>query len=136
MWQNYKVGQFRTIIVPIDLKVAIEEFCNLHGYQQTDVFDIAVRKFSKLWNAENIEGYEEAGDILIDNPPPKSKQYVPLHVRFSEKSAYEIACEAERFAFVRSTTDFVKRVLSWYLRKVGILEEIKPRRLIKIPRRE
>jgi len=135
MWQNYKVGQFRTILIPIDLKVAIEEYCNVHGYQMTDVFDIAVRKFKKAWS-EGVDGYDEPGDMLIDNPPPRSNQYVPLHVRFSEQSSFDLACEAERLAFVRSTTDFVKRVLSWYLRKTGFLEEVRGRKIIRFPRRE
>jgi len=135
MWQNYRIGQFRTILIPIDLKVAIEEYCNVHGYQMTDVFDIAVRKFRKVWD-EGVDGYEEPGDVLIDNPPPKSNQYVPLHVRFSEQSSFDLACKAEQLAFVRSTTDFVKRVLSWYLRKAGFLEEIKGRRIIRFSRRE
>ena len=145
MWENYRKGKIRVVEIPDTLKDAMDRFCEDHLCQLTDLLDISLRKFTILWDTyerlssehekklsdrfsndikvEDIDIFSKVGDLLINNPPPsKRTDDYAFHVRFSEEESFKVACKAERMAFVRSTQDFIKRVLSWYLRSTGYLK--------------
>ena len=124
VWRNYSIGSFRRIFIPDTLRDCIDKYCETTQVKITEIFDSAIYALFTIWKEDS----EKIREILRYNPPPKmKKRNYPIMVRFpiGADPVYNMVQLLESNATVRSTEDFIRRAISWYLRKEGFLEPIK-----------
>ena len=89
------------------------------------IINDAFAELERIWTAEKNEPTKNKMiQCLRYNPPPTSKK-VPMSLRFDSRFSYlikDILNEREQLA--RDTTDLIERMLTWYLRKKGVLAEM------------
>ena len=90
------------------------------------IINDAFAELELIWTAEKKEPTKNKMiQCLRYNPPPNSKQKVPVSLRFDSCFSYlinDILNEREQLA--RDTTDLIERMLTWYLRNKGFLAKI------------
>jgi len=120
MWERYTPRTFRALFLPEELKKSMEDYAIKTGVRNTEIFDSAIFELIALWDDGKREEVKKA---LRFNPPPKSKKKIKLNVRFTGEKSFTWVCDLEtKHAAVFSTEDFIKRALSWFLRKEGFLK--------------
>ena len=125
MWENYTPRTFRAVPIPLALQEAMDDYILKAGVVRTDIFDSAIDELMSMWDAGKEE---EVKALLRFNPPPPGKKIIWVQVRFTGQESFDWACHLEyKCAAVHSTFDFVRRMLSWFLRKNEVLEEYSPK---------
>jgi len=137
MWEKYVLGTSRPISVPADLIKAMDSYKDRTGVQNPEIFDTALLRLWGIWNGNqhdapnpNIPVSQESIDVvsrsLRFNPPPQSNgRKGTIWISFKGEFTFEWVQMLERdHAIVRCTEDFIRRLLSWFLREEGFLKKL------------
>ena len=132
MWEKYELGTSRPVCIPSDLMRAIDKYKERTGVQNPEVFDTALLKLWNVWNGgkqtnEPIDAtaVQIVGEKLRFNPPPKSKTRENIWISFKGEFTFKWVQSLERdYAIIRCTEDFIRRLLSWYLREENFLKKL------------
>lgn len=137
MWEKYELGSSRPISVPEELMKAMDRYRERTGVQNPEIFDTALLRLWNVWNGHqhdapdpNIPVSQEAIDVVTKNlrfsPPPicnGSKK--TIWISFKGKYTFHWVQMLEQdHAIVRCTEDFIRRLLSWFLREEGFLKKL------------
>lgn len=137
MWEKYELGSSRPISVPVELMSAMDRYRERTGVQNPEIFDSALLKLWNIWNGghheapdPNIPISQEAIDavatLLRFNPPPQGNgSKKTIWISFKGKYTFHWVQMLEQdHAIVRCTEDFIRRLLSWFLREEGFLQKL------------
>jgi hypothetical protein len=119
IFKDFKKGRYYPINVPTPLSDALKK-CDL---KYSIVLKKAIIMLKKYYDGRK---FDEFAHVLRYNPPPKSDKNVRVSFTFLENKHYEFVKKIlkEDFPYVRNTTDFILRSISYYLREKGYLEKI------------
>jgi hypothetical protein len=137
MWEKYELGSSRPISIPSDLMKAMDRYCERTGVQNPEIFDTALLRLWNIWNGHNhnapdpnIPINQEAIDVVTKNlrfnPPPKNNgSKDTIWISFKGKYTFHWVQMLEQdHAIIRCTEDFIRRLLSWFLREEGFLKKL------------
>lgn len=132
MWVKYELCKPRPISVPLDLYKAIEKYKDRTCVQSAEVFDTALLRLWNVWNGDNQtnnprdkETIRSVEDALRFNPPPKCNGTKNIWIAFRGEQTFRWVQVLERdYAIIRCTEDFIRRLLSWFLREEGYLKKL------------
>jgi hypothetical protein len=132
MWVKYELGKPRPINIPLELYKAIEKYKERTFVQSAEIFDTALLRLWNKWNGNthtnepaNKEIIRIVEDTLRFNPPPRSNGSKSIWIAFKGEQTFRWVQILEHdYAIVRCTEDFIRRVLSWFLREEGYLKKL------------
>ena len=129
MWEKYTLGTSRPVSVPNKLMVAVDRYKDKTGVQNPEVFDTALLRLWNIWNGGSQDNKPKDQDIIKEveknlrfNPPPKSKTKDTMWISFKGALTFQWVQMLEQdYAIVRCTEDFIRRLLTWFLKEEGFL---------------
>jgi len=121
-WENYKIGRYNPVKLPIQLINALNE----HGGTKSDILNLAINELLEDWKKGNDDIVK---NNLKYNPPPKSDLIKKVNFAIKSEEQFEFINTVIKCSYARSMGDFIRRSLSWYLRNKKLLE------LYKIPKK-
>ena len=130
MWENYFVNSSkpRTISISDTLRDSLDKYTIDKGCTIQDIFNNALITLWRIYNgqtesnkAKNPITESMVRNILNNNPMPKSKKKKTIAIAFRGKNTFEWVCSIEDLYMVHGTEDFIRRSLSYYMRKKGYL---------------
>lgn len=132
MWVKYELGKPRPISIPSDLYKAIEKYKERTYCQSAEVFDTALLRLWNEWNGgsrsnepHNKDIVRKVEDTLRFNPPPKCNGSKSIWIAFKGEQTFRWVQTLEQdYAIIRCTEDFIRRLLSWFLREEGYLKKL------------
>lgn len=137
MWEKYELGTSRPISVPVDLIKAMDRYKERTRVQNPEIFDTALLRLWSIWNGSNQdaanpnipvsqEAIDEVAHNLRFNPPPVSDDGKgTIWISFKGEYTFDWVQMLERdHAIIRCTEDFIRRLLSWFLREEGFLKKL------------
>ena len=132
MWIKYELCKPRPISIPLELYKAIEKYKERTSVQSAEVFDTALLRLWNIWNGhdksntpDNNEAVRIVEDALRLNPPPKCNESKNIWIAFRGEQTFRWVQLLERdYAIIRCTEDFIRRLLSWFLREEGYLKKL------------
>jgi hypothetical protein len=137
MWEKYELGSSRPISIPAELMNAMERYNERAGTQNPEIFDSALLKLWNIWNGNvttdanpnspiNQDAIDKVACNLRFNPPPKCNgNKKTIWISFKGQYTFQWVQMLEQdHAIVRCTEDFIRRLLSWFLREQGFLKKL------------
>ena len=132
MWDKYELGASRPVSVPSDLMKAIDKYKERTGVQNPEVFDTALLRLWNVWNGGdhtnkpcNNEAVRSVEENLRFNPPPRCNGKSNIWISFKGEYTFRWVQSLEQdYAIIRCTEDFIRRLLSWFLREEGFLKKL------------
>jgi len=132
MWARYELGSSRPISIPSELMEAIDKYKDRTGVQNPEVFDTALLRLWNMWNGGNRnnkpinrDSVRVVEEKLRFNPPPNSNGKCDIWISFKGELTFRWVQSLEQdYAIVRCTEDFIRRLLSWFLREEGYLKKL------------
>jgi hypothetical protein len=131
MWEKYMLGTSRPVIIPGQLMRAIDKYKEKTGVQNPEVFDTALLKLWNIWNGGKQENspcdqkaVQDVANKLRYNPPPQSrdKDKDTIWISFKGEMTFKWVQTLEQdYAIVRCTEDFIRRLLTWFLKEERFL---------------
>jgi len=129
MWEKYVLGTARPVTIPAPLMKSINKYKERTGVQRPEVFDAALLRLWNVWNGGNQgnepkdpEAIQQVEKSLRFNPPPQSKTKECLWVSFKGEMTFKwVQILEQDYAIVRCTEDFIRRVLTWFMKEEGFL---------------
>jgi len=113
IFRNNKPHEYKTIDIPYRLSEAIKKY----GKQNADALWDATDELIKIYDKDK----QEFAHIIRYNPPPDSEKIVRMgfsfgqdHFTFVKQIIYDPSQST-----VKSTSDYIRRSLTWYLKKKG-----------------
>ena len=132
MWNKYIPGETpnRRIRVSPELKNAIDDFINDKGCTIQHLFDASLITLWRKYNG-NTESNEPANritekqvrEILENNPMPGNKKKESIYIAFRGEKTFQWVLKVEKLYMCDGVMDFVRRSISYYLRKKGYLDD-------------
>jgi hypothetical protein len=123
-FKKYSKKHFTTINIPSKLFNALQDYRKQHSQDNSTALSEAIEEFKNTTS----KNYEQFENILIYNPPPLSPRIVRTDFKIEEKHfEFILTIIKGKNPIVNSTSDFIRRVLTWFLREKKFLE--KPKKL-------
>jgi len=129
MWEKYTLGTSRPVNIPSTLMDGIRKYKKRTGVQNPEVFDTALLRLWNIWNggqhtneSANKDSIDDVEKKLRYNPPPDSKEKECIWISFKGEMTFQWVQMLEQdYAIIRCTEDFIRRLLTWFLRDEGFL---------------
>ena len=129
MWEKYTLGTSRPVSIPSKLMAAVEKYKERTGVQNPEIFDTALLRLWNIWNNGEQTNKPFSQEIIKEveknlrfNPPPKSKSKDCMWISFKGELTFQWVQMLEQdYAIVRCTEDFIRRLLTWFLREEKFL---------------
>lgn len=121
--RTYKPNRYYTVKIPLPLYNAFDSFREqLNSDCTTSV--VLSEVITELQNKNHEEKglKEELKNILLYNPPPISDGTKRIAFRFINDDQFNYVKKLLYCPYAHNLSDFIHRVLSWYLREKGLLQ--------------
>jgi predicted CopG family antitoxin len=117
--KHYSKDDFTTISLTSELYDSLKKYRERNSMQNSEVLSQAITELRTVGPIES----QQFEDTLIFNPAPESPRKRTDFKIKEEHFEFILKIIKGKKPIVNSTSDFIRRVLTWYLREKGFLEK-------------
>ena len=117
--KHYSKDDFTTISLPKELYDCLRKYREQKSMQNSEVLSQAIEEIQKFATIDS----EDFEDALLHNPAPGSS-IIRTDFKIKEEDfEFILKLLMGKKHLVRDTSDFIRRVLTWFLREKGFLKK-------------